>query len=267
MDQANSIIVVLRSGATPGRYRACCFPVRHSLDRPTILVRLCHAAELTESVCNVGLQACRSNRTGFMRGERAGALRPHFHETAQLCLVQSGTRRAETGYGIVEVAAGECLYLSAGLPHRFTDIATAQGRCLNIYAPLDLGVYPRCLPAVSIWPLLQIPALSEPSLARFEPSDMQSSESGNGPLPVPALAGEAGVSREHFSRLFARQHGLPPHRYRIMRRLTGARQAIAQGSSLADVAARFGFADQSHLGRLFQRTFGTTPGAYRKGCC
>ena len=193
-------------------------------------------------------------------------MRFHFHETAQLCLVQSGKRRAETRYGIVEVTAGEWLYLPAGLPHRFTDSATAEGCCLNIYAPLDLGFYPRCLPAGSIRRLLQTLALSGSSLAGSERSVTQSTEPENDLLPIQTLARLAGVSREHFSRTFVQQHGLPPHRYRIMCRLNGARQAIARGNSLADVAARFDFADQSHFGRLFRLTFGTTPGAYRKGC-
>ncbi|WP_205441359.1 helix-turn-helix transcriptional regulator [Tsuneonella flava] len=194
-------------------------------------------------------------------------LRLHFHETAQLCLVQSGKRRAVTRYGIVEVVAGECLYLPAGLPHRFTDSAAAEGRCLNIYAPLDLGSFPHSLPAVSIRPLVQSLAISEASLAGSERSGTQSAGRENGPLTIQALARAAGVSREHFSRTFVQQHGLPPHRYQIMCRLNAARQAIARGHSLADVAARFDFADQSHLGRLFRQTFGTTPGAYRKGCC
>lgn len=194
-------------------------------------------------------------------------LRLHFHETAQLCLVQSGKRRAETRYGIVEVTAGEWLYLPAGLPHRFTDSASAEGRCLNVYAPLDLGAYPRCLPVESIRPMLQSLALSGSSLAGSERSGTQGTGPEHGPVPIQALARAAGVSREHFSRTFVQQHGLPPHRHRIMCRLNGARQAIAWGHSLADVAARFDFADQSHLGRLFRQTFGTTPGAYRKGCC
>lgn len=194
-------------------------------------------------------------------------LRLHFHETAQLCLVQSGKRRAETRYGIVEVTAGEWLYLPAGLPHRFTDSASTEGRCVNVYAPLDLGVYPRCLPVESIRPMLQSLASSGSSLAGSERYGTQSTGPENGPVPIQALARAAGVSREHFSRTFAQQHGLPPHRHRIMCRLNAARQAIAWGHSLADVAARFDFADQSHLGRLFRQTFGTTPGAYRKGCC
>ena len=135
-------------------------------------------------------------------------LRLHFHETAQLCLVQSGKRRAETRYGIVEVTAGEWLYLPAGLPHRFTDSASVEGRCLNVYAHLDLGTYPRCLPIERLRPLMQSLALSGSSLAGSERSGTQSTGPGNGPLPIQALARAAGVSREHFSRTFVQQHGL-----------------------------------------------------------
>jgi AraC family transcriptional regulator len=37
------------------------------------------------------------------------------------------------------------------------------------------------------------------------------------------------------------------------------------GARLADVAAAAGFADQSHLTRVFKRVTGATPSAFRKG--
>ena len=37
---------------------------------------------------------------------------------------------------------------------------------------------------------------------------------------------------------------------------------MAAGVPLAEVAAASGFADQSHLTRLFARSFGATPHAY-----
>ena len=54
--------------------------------------------------------------------------------------------------------------------------------------------------------------------------------------------------------------GLTPHEYRTQRRLRHARQLIARGAPLAEVAADSGFADQSHMNRLFLRAFGYTPG-------
>lgn len=59
----------------------------------------------------------------------------------------------------------------------------------------------------------------------------------------------------HFRRAF----GTSPGRYRTMRRLTPARRAIESGQPLARVAARTGFADQSHVTRQFKRTYGPTP--------
>jgi AraC-like DNA-binding protein len=39
---------------------------------------------------------------------------------------------------------------------------------------------------------------------------------------------------------------------------------IREGSSLRDAAAASGFADQSHMTRVFARHFGFTPGAWRR---
>jgi AraC-like DNA-binding protein len=76
------------------------------------------------------------------------------------------------------------------------------------------------------------------------------------------LAGVAGLSRFQLVRQFARATGLTPHAYLIQRRIEAARVLLARGSALADAAAASGFADQSHMTRIFIRTYGITPGAY-----
>ena len=80
--------------------------------------------------------------------------------------------------------------------------------------------------------------------------------------PVIALAAGSGLSRFQVVRGFARATGLPPHACLLQRRVHLARRLIAAGTPLAEVAARCGFADQSHLTRVFGRTFGLPPGAY-----
>ncbi|MDR7004007.1 AraC-like DNA-binding protein [Paraburkholderia strydomiana] len=82
------------------------------------------------------------------------------------------------------------------------------------------------------------------------------------PLTLADLAGEAGMSRFQLLRAFAHEIGLPPHAYRMQRRVVLARQWIARGVSLADAAAAAGFADQSHMTRAFVRLLGVTPANY-----
>ena len=47
-------------------------------------------------------------------------------------------------------------------------------------------------------------------------------------------------------------------------RLHLARRLIVAGQPLSAVAAEAGFSDQSHLTRLFGRSYGMTPGAYAR---
>jgi len=76
------------------------------------------------------------------------------------------------------------------------------------------------------------------------------------------LAAVSGLSRFQLVRQFARATGLTPHAYLIQRRIDMARALLARGSTLVDAAAASGFADQSHMTRLFIRAYGITPGAY-----
>ncbi|BCF91524.1 AraC family transcriptional regulator [Paraburkholderia largidicola] len=76
------------------------------------------------------------------------------------------------------------------------------------------------------------------------------------------LAAEAGMSRFRLLRSFAHEVGLPPHAYRMQRRVALARHLIASGSALADAAVSAGFSDQSHMTRAFVRLLGVTPASY-----
>jgi AraC-like DNA-binding protein len=81
-------------------------------------------------------------------------------------------------------------------------------------------------------------------------------------LTLAELAAEAGMSRFQLLRNFAQALGLPPHAYRMQRRVVLARQLIARGTALAETAAAAGFADQSHMTRAFVRLLGVTPANY-----
>ncbi len=77
------------------------------------------------------------------------------------------------------------------------------------------------------------------------------------------LAAMAGLSRFQLLRRFEKQHGVPPHAWLLQRRAEAARRLIRDGADLAGAAASSGFADQSHMTRVFVRQFGFTPGAWR----
>ncbi|KAA3503105.1 AraC family transcriptional regulator [Rhizobium rhizogenes] len=83
------------------------------------------------------------------------------------------------------------------------------------------------------------------------------------PFRLADLAAEAGMSQFRFLRAFARVTGLTPHSYLLQRRVHLARHALAGGAPPAEVAFIAGFADQSHLNRVFVRQFGVTPAVYR----
>jgi AraC-like DNA-binding protein len=82
------------------------------------------------------------------------------------------------------------------------------------------------------------------------------------PLTLADLAADTSMSRFQLLRGFAHETGLPPHAYRMQRRVVLARQLIARGATLADAAAAAGFADQSHMTRAFVRLLGITPANY-----
>jgi|RhiMethySRZTD1v2_1073278.scaffolds.fasta_scaffold539629_1 AraC family transcriptional regulator len=77
------------------------------------------------------------------------------------------------------------------------------------------------------------------------------------PIEVSVLAEMADRSPFHFSRVFKRSVGVSPHRYIVHLRLERASALLREGrASLAEAAARAGFADQSHLSRWARRVYG-----------
>jgi AraC-like DNA-binding protein len=83
-------------------------------------------------------------------------------------------------------------------------------------------------------------------------------------LDLEALAREVGLSRFQALRAFKRAFGLPPHAYRLRKKVAVARRSLRAGARVADVAASCGFVDESHLGRHFKRHFGVTPAEYAR---
>lgn len=84
------------------------------------------------------------------------------------------------------------------------------------------------------------------------------------PPTLTALARTAGLSKFQLLRRFEKAFGLTPHAWLLQQRAERARGLIRSGAGLAQAAAACGFADQSHMTRLFARHFGFTPGAWQQ---
>lgn len=73
------------------------------------------------------------------------------------------------------------------------------------------------------------------------------------------------LSLAHFSRAFKYSTGTTPHGWLQVCRVERARELLLKSDlSLADVAIACGFADQSHLTRIFKRITREGPGAWRR---
>lgn len=87
----------------------------------------------------------------------------------------------------------------------------------------------------------------------------------SGDFPVAELAGHCGLSRSYFARAFKVSMGLPPHRWLMRHRIQRAQEMLERTKeSIAAIALGCGFADQSHLTRVFHAVTGTSPAAWRR---
>jgi AraC-like DNA-binding protein len=84
-------------------------------------------------------------------------------------------------------------------------------------------------------------------------------EDPGAPLAIATLEAVSGLDRWTLARDFRAAFGTSPTRFRTMRQLDRARRMIRRGAPLAQAALAAGFADQSHMSRMFKRAYGLTP--------
>lgn len=83
------------------------------------------------------------------------------------------------------------------------------------------------------------------------------------PLDLPALARRLGVGYDTLRRAFHRELGTSPGRWRLLRRIERAKELLADGATLDDIAAQAGFCDRFFLARQFRAVVGMPPGRWR----
>lgn len=85
------------------------------------------------------------------------------------------------------------------------------------------------------------------------------------PLTVDDIAKQAGMSRYHFSRLFAAHTGLPPASWLMEQRIKECARLL-RGSELPlkEISSRCGFPNPNYMSRVFRRQTGIPPATYRR---
>ena len=84
-------------------------------------------------------------------------------------------------------------------------------------------------------------------------------------ISIASVATECGLSRSYFIKAFKETMGKTPHKWLIDYRVQQAKELLVDnGASIAAVASTCGFADQSHLTRVFTGVVGMPPGAWRR---
>ncbi|WP_158749489.1 AraC family transcriptional regulator [Acidobacterium sp. S8] len=86
-----------------------------------------------------------------------------------------------------------------------------------------------------------------------------------GDVSLASVAAECNLSVSHFAHAFRRTFGRPPHRWLMERRIDAVKNLLLTSRlTLAEVASKCGFADQSALNRSFKRVLGESPGEWRR---
>jgi AraC-like DNA-binding protein len=202
------------------------------------------------------------------------ALPIHFHDEDQMTFVLSGRRRFIIGDDLLQVGPGQGVRIPAGTPHRSLG-ETSELLCINIYmAPGGYSADELISSLARLrhtnghpgWADLVIVIEQNSYKTGLASAQQNQASSYRGPGHSVAEAAQiSGMSREGFSRHFKKSHGMPPRWFHLIAKLNDARRLLRMGESIAGVAAQTGFADQSHMGRLFRRVFGVSPGRYSAG--
>jgi AraC family transcriptional regulator len=141
-------------------------------------------------------------------------------------------------------------------------VATAlQGQLLNAYGASAL--------AYELLMLLSTEALDPRTNPQAQPglenARLYAETNFAQPLTVDDLARRAGMSRYHFSRLFAAHTGLPPAAWLVEQRVKEtARLLRSTKLPLKEIASRCGFPNENYLSRVFRKQTGIPPATYRR---
>jgi AraC-like DNA-binding protein len=178
------------------------------------------------------------------------------------------------GTGIVVGTMTRPLVLPPSAASRFFGVRFHPGRAAAFLRMPLAEITDARVPLRDVWKQwdgrMEIAALEAELLRRLDPQRDRRVDaaiaqivSGGGTVRVDELAREIGISRQHLARQFQQHVGVSPKTFaRVMRFRRLVQTLPKQGADWADLAARSGYYDQSHLIADFRELAGTTPNAF-----
>jgi AraC-like DNA-binding protein len=212
-----------------------------------------------------GIELFRATRTRY-------CFPKHFHDTYSVRLLEAGAVESLYHGRRNVLTAGDMDVLEPGIVHTASP-ASKQGwscRCLYVsrellqYSALDFGATrlpPNELKAVR--PRKTIQQGHEPRHVATIRAFLH--EHYDRRVSLADLARMVELNPVYLVRSFRRHTGLPPHAYQRQMRLNRACRMLQLGAPVSEVAYVIGFADQSHLTRVFKHVMGVTPAQYARG--
>ena len=218
----------------------------------------------------------------------------HAHELPYFLLVLRGAFREEVRGRAVELTSGDVVIMPAGCVHRdsidrvglealLVTLDAAPSRFSPAWRCLSGGPVSRALISLyassaggelfaaeeSFHEAMSAAGGEEPSarpdrrVVRVVLDVLHASSEQ--PLRFADVATQAGVDPAYLARAFKRCTGVTMGSYlRTLRARRAASMLASTADALAGVAAAAGFADQSHLCRVFRAEYGVTPARYRR---
>ncbi|HUP48917.1 MAG TPA: AraC family transcriptional regulator [Thermoanaerobaculia bacterium] len=229
----------------------------------------------------------------------AGLVLPeHAHDPGQVCFILEGTYSEELAGGEHLLRPGDIQFHSPGERHANS---VAAGGALTLLISVDrerwidvVARRPFCSPVLD-----EIGREVRKELARQDPASSAALEGlslvllsrlarlelqggarepqwvreavfrierdYDRPMSLSSVAEDAGVHRATLAAAFRRFRGTSVGELIRSVRIARAREALAgTNAPIAEVAQQTGFADQAHLGRVFKRMTGMTPGDFRR---
>lgn len=215
----------------------------------------------------------------------------HAHANDSLSIVLSGTTEVAVGFETISLREGQFIWIPAGLAHVCRPIDPESFAFAVLYVvpnhprfqsthgyagtvgSIDLTWFEDL---ASFRPGADADAVVRRIAAHCGERVLQGDRiSIRAPHPIPLdgdnLLEEAGstgtpVRRDRFRHYRSSQarYSLGPKGVRQVQRIEAAIRLLGEGYSVADVAARCGCCDQSHLVKMFRSYTGSAPSAYRE---